>query len=87
MSGGVLTDKGDNNCDLDIDGGSDDKENKRWYSQELGLNLWQTTLGAAALLGTGFGTGYVQILDTHNYLLSTHKLSWNANALELFIVC
>jgi hypothetical protein len=63
----VLTEKGGNNCDLDIDGqhhsgaatGSDDKENKRWYSQELGLNLWQTTLGAAALLGTGFGSGYV----------------------------
>ncbi|KAG0040134.1 Minichromosome maintenance domain-containing protein 2 [Podila clonocystis] len=38
-------------------GASDDKENKRWYGQEIGLNLWQTTLGAAVLLGTGFGTG------------------------------
>ncbi|KAI9242711.1 MAG: hypothetical protein BYD32DRAFT_99981 [Podila humilis] len=38
-------------------GVSDDKENKRWYGQETGLNLWQTTLGAAVLLGTGFGTG------------------------------
>ncbi|KAH7036994.1 hypothetical protein BKA57DRAFT_474822 [Linnemannia elongata] len=60
MSGGTLANKGENNCDLDIDAG-DDKENKRWYSQELGLNLWQTTLGAAALLGTGFGSGYVFI--------------------------
>lgn len=37
--------------------GVEDKENKRWYGQEIGLNLWQTTLGAAALLGTGFGSG------------------------------
>lgn len=35
----------------------EDKENKRWYGQEIGLNLWQTTLGAAVLLGTGFGSG------------------------------
>ncbi|KAG0335592.1 hypothetical protein BG004_008393 [Podila humilis] len=37
--------------------GTEDKENKRWYGQEIGLHLWQTTLGAAVLLGTGFGTG------------------------------
>lgn len=73
MSGGVLTDKGDNNCDLDIDGGPDDKENKRWYSQELGLNLWQTTLGAAALLGTGFGSGYVHFHLLNLYLLLAHS--------------
>ncbi|KAF9396188.1 Minichromosome maintenance domain-containing protein 2 [Podila verticillata] len=42
-------------------GVSDDKENKRWYGQETGLNLWQTTLGAAVLLGTGFGTGHSKL--------------------------
>ncbi|KAG0310751.1 hypothetical protein BGZ97_012329 [Linnemannia gamsii] len=75
MSGGVLTDKGDNNCDLDIDGGSDDKENKRWYSQELGLNLWQTTLGAAALLGTGFGTGMVKKVHSNSVQLHAKELA------------
>lgn len=53
-----------NNSSCDVDDISQqsasepyDKENKRWYGQEIGLNLWQTTLGAAALLGTGFGSG------------------------------
>ncbi|KAG0231420.1 hypothetical protein BGW42_000247 [Actinomortierella wolfii] len=30
----------------------DDKENWRWLGPELGLNLWQATLGAAVRLGT-----------------------------------
>ncbi|KAF9332084.1 Minichromosome maintenance domain-containing protein 2 [Podila minutissima] len=53
-------DEKENGSQVDIEqgsGASDDKENKRWYGQEIGLNLWQTTLGAAVLLGTGFGTG------------------------------
>ncbi|KAG0255266.1 hypothetical protein BG011_005229 [Mortierella polycephala] len=48
----------------------DDKENKRWYGQEIGLNLWQTTLGAAALLGTGFGSGMVK--KVHNNSVQLH---------------
>ncbi|KAF9434129.1 hypothetical protein BGZ76_008516 [Entomortierella beljakovae] len=55
----VLTSRNDDNYRVDERShqGGDDKENKRWYGQEIGLNLWQTTLGAAALLGTGFGSG------------------------------
>ncbi|KAF9191609.1 hypothetical protein BGZ51_006980 [Haplosporangium sp. Z 767] len=49
----------------------DDKENKRWYGQEIGLNLWQTTLGAAALLGTGFGSGMVK--KVHNNSVQLHS--------------
>ncbi|KAG0274290.1 hypothetical protein BGZ95_009936 [Linnemannia exigua] len=71
--------KGHHNCDLDIDHhgagtGSDDKENKRWYSQELGLNLWQTTLGAAALLGTGFGSGMVKKVHSNSVQLHSKEL-------------
>ncbi|KAF9101498.1 hypothetical protein BGX29_005543 [Mortierella sp. GBA35] len=81
-SGGVLTNKGGNNCDVDIDdrnhhgagSGADDKENKRWYSQELGLNLWQTTLGAAALLGTGFGSGMVKKVHSNSVQLHAKEL-------------
>ncbi|KAG0287310.1 hypothetical protein BGZ98_004691, partial [Dissophora globulifera] len=63
MSGGtVLMNRNENMCDVDDKSpadvtSNDDKENRRWYRQEIGLNLWQTTLGAAALLGTGFGSG------------------------------
>ncbi|KAI1317393.1 hypothetical protein EDD11_008457 [Mortierella claussenii] len=71
----VLTSKNENSCggDLGEDKGnlsSDDKENKRWYGQEIGLNLWQTTLGAAALLGTGFGSGMVK--KVHNNSVQLH---------------
>lgn len=48
----------------------DDRESKRWYGQEIGLNLWQTTLGAAALLGTGFGSGMVK--KVHNKSVQLH---------------
>ncbi|KAF9910547.1 hypothetical protein BX616_010835 [Lobosporangium transversale] len=55
--------------------GSDDKENRRWYRQELGLNLWQTTLGAAALLGTGFGSGMIKKVHNNNVQLHSKELS------------
>ncbi|KAG0367628.1 hypothetical protein BGZ54_003585 [Gamsiella multidivaricata] len=74
---GILTNRNENNCSTDDDkcqqgngAGSDDKENKRWYGQEIGLNLWQTTLGAAALLGTGFGSGMVK--KVHNSSVQLH---------------
>ncbi|KAG0057633.1 hypothetical protein BGZ83_007006 [Gryganskiella cystojenkinii] len=51
-------------------GGVDDKENKRWYGQEIGLNLWQTTLGAAGLLGPAFGSGMVR--KVHNNGIQLH---------------
>ncbi|KAF9362521.1 hypothetical protein BGX34_005996 [Mortierella sp. NVP85] len=56
--------------DLSQQTGSDDKENKRWYGQDIGLHLWQTTLGAAALLGTGFGSGMVK--KVHNKSVQLH---------------
>ncbi|KAF9429594.1 hypothetical protein BGZ94_010182 [Podila epigama] len=60
--------------------GSEDKENKRWYGQELGLNLWQTTLGAAALLGTGFGTGsMVKKVSSHHVQLHPKELLQKEN--------
>ncbi|KFH65582.1 hypothetical protein MVEG_09058 [Podila verticillata NRRL 6337] len=58
-------------------GVSDDKENKRWYGQETGLNLWQTTLGAAVLLGTGFGTGMVKKVSSQNVQLHPKELQRN----------
>lgn len=58
-------------------GVSDDKENKRWYGQETGLNLWQTTLGAAVLLGTGFGTGMVKKVSGQNVQLHPKELQRN----------
>ncbi|KAF9113606.1 hypothetical protein BGX27_001196 [Mortierella sp. AM989] len=70
-SSGILTNRNENSCGVDDkfqQSGSaspDDKENKRWYGQEIGLNLWQTTLGAAALLGTGFGSGMVKKAQLH----------------------
>ncbi|KAG9070370.1 Minichromosome maintenance domain-containing protein 2 [Linnemannia hyalina] len=84
MSGGALANKGDNNCDLDIDAG-DDKENKRWYSQELGLNLWQTTLGAAALLGTGFGSGMVKKVHniTQDHMMDIRQAISESNATKV----
>ncbi|KAF9167949.1 hypothetical protein BGX21_000926 [Mortierella sp. AD011] len=74
-SSGVLTSRNENNCGVDDTSqqrstSPDDKENKRWYGQELGLNLWQTTLGAAALLGTGFGSGMVKKIQLHPSELS-----------------
>ncbi|KAG0012981.1 hypothetical protein BGZ80_011378 [Entomortierella chlamydospora] len=74
-SSGVLTSRNENNCGVDDtsqqrSASPDDKENKRWYGQELGLNLWQTTLGAAALLGTGFGSGMVKKIQLHPSELS-----------------
>ncbi|KAF9352262.1 hypothetical protein BGX26_009895 [Mortierella sp. AD094] len=72
---GVLTSRNDNNCGVDDtsqqgSASPDDKENKRWYGQEIGLNLWQTTLGAAVLLGTGFGSGMVKKVQLHPKELS-----------------
>ncbi|KAF9965125.1 hypothetical protein BGZ70_005374 [Mortierella alpina] len=69
---GVLTSRSENigRDDRDSLCGVDDKENKRWYGQEIGLNLWQTTLGAAALLGTGFGSGMVK--KVHNNSVQLH---------------
>ncbi|KAF8980359.1 hypothetical protein BGZ46_004323 [Entomortierella lignicola] len=72
---GILTNRNDNICGAEEksqQGGtsSDDKENKRWYGQEIGLNLWQTTLGAAALLGTGFGSGMAKKVQLHPKELS-----------------
>ncbi|KAG0354635.1 hypothetical protein BG005_006325 [Podila minutissima] len=58
-------------------GAADDKENKRWYGQEIGLNLWQTTLGAAVLLGTGFGTGMVKKVSSQNVQLHPKELRRN----------
>ncbi|KAF9583529.1 hypothetical protein BGW38_009257, partial [Lunasporangiospora selenospora] len=55
-----------------IDG--DDKENKRWYGQEIGLNLWQTTLGAAVRLGTGFGSGMVKKVHGNSVQLHPKEL-------------
>ncbi|KAF8927132.1 hypothetical protein BGZ58_010614 [Dissophora ornata] len=77
---GVLTDRNENTCDIDDKfqqggTGSDDKENKRWYGQEIGLNLWQTTLGAAALLGTGFGTGMVKKVRNNSVQLHPKELN------------
>ncbi|KAF9573687.1 hypothetical protein EC968_008203 [Mortierella alpina] len=71
-SPGVLTNRSENigRDDKDSLCGVDDKENKRWYGQEIGLNLWQTTLGAAALLGTGFGSGMVK--KVHNNSVQLH---------------
>ncbi|KAF9931963.1 hypothetical protein BGZ67_005060 [Mortierella alpina] len=69
---GILTNRSENigRDDKDSLCGVDDKENKRWYGQEIGLNLWQTTLGAAALLGTGFGSGMVK--KVHNNSVQLH---------------
>ncbi|KAG0210303.1 hypothetical protein BGX28_009459 [Mortierella sp. GBA30] len=76
-SPGVLTTRNENNYDhegKDSEGGTDDKENKRWYGQEIGLNLWQTTLGAAALLGTGFGSGMVKKVRNNSVQLHPKEL-------------
>ncbi|KAF9963141.1 hypothetical protein BGZ65_005661 [Modicella reniformis] len=83
---GVLTNKNENSYDVDEKSqhasGPDDKENKRWYGQEIGLNLWQTTLGAAALLGTGFGSGMVKKVHSKSVQLHPKELSRNKEEIE-----